>query len=229
LAPNVLVENCSWFAPVAGTSGPTRAQRIKFAIQGGISDDSLDSLEFDLDELQKTIKEIKNIIDSLSKYTHINPENYDLTETEIETKSQVVLDKFALLVETINQYRDHLKKYLDDIIEENMIDTVISNSYENIDMLAPHFSLNYGIVEDYHVIEISDIEIILKVIGSISVTLQYGSRQERRNDNGLDLNENFPYETHIRYTIEDEFPNDNFAIDPFDVDTSSWYGDDMTD
>jgi len=23
LAPNVLVENCSWFAPVAGTSGPT--------------------------------------------------------------------------------------------------------------------------------------------------------------------------------------------------------------
>lgn len=226
LSPNESVENCSWFKPVPDTSGPTRAQRIKFAIQGGISDKSLESLGFDLTTQNDIIKKITSIIKSLSKYTHINLDNFELSKEDIDSKSISVLETFTLLVKEINSYKDDLKQFLDGIIEENMIDRVISNSYQNIDILAPHFSLEHSEVNDYHIEEITDHEIILKVHGMIYVILEYGSRLERKNNDGLDLKESFPYETSIIYQIEDEFPNDNYEIEPFTVDTSSWYGDD---
>lgn len=226
LSPNDLVLNCPWFKVETENGLPTRAQRIKFAIQGGISDKTLSSLCFDIKEQVEIIKSIKSIIDSLSKYTHINPDNFDIRDAEIEKASDEVLEKFELFVETINRYKEELKKFLDGIIEEDMIDTIISNSYQNIDSLAPHYSLDYGEVTDYRVDRITDIEIAVRVRGLLNVTLEYGTKAERREDDGLDIDSSFPFETEIRYFIEDKFPNQNFDVDEFDVDTSSWYGDD---
>ena len=56
--------------------------------------------------------------------------------------------------------------------------------------------------------------------------LEYGSNRERREGDGLDLPETFPFETKIRYQIDDDFPSTKFEVDDYDVDTSSWYGDD---
>lgn len=229
LSPDDLVYNCTWFKVETDNGLPTRAQRIKYSIQGGFSDITLDSLGFDIESLKETIKEIKTIIDSLSKYTHINPENFQLTDIEINSNSQKVLETFELLVEKINEYREDLKQFLDGVIEEDMIDSIISNSYQNVDMLAPNFSIDYGEVEYYYIEKISDIEVIVVVNGYLHVTLEYGSRNERRNDDGLDINESFPFETKIRYSIEEVFPSSSFDVDEFDVDTSSWYGDDDYD
>jgi Asp-tRNA(Asn)/Glu-tRNA(Gln) amidotransferase C subunit len=229
LSPSESVFNCSWFKVETENGLPSRTQRIKYAIQGGLADKTLASLDFDLDLLKETIKEIKSIIDSLSNYTHINPENFELTDSEINSKSKKVLETFELLVETINKYREDLKQFLDGIIEEDMIDSIISNSYQNVDMLAPHFSIDYGDVEEYYIEEITDTEIIVVVNGNLNVILEYGSRNERKNDDGLDLHESFPFETKIRYSIEEGFPTSSFEVDDFDVDTSSWYGDDEID
>lgn len=224
LSPDELVKNCSWFKVETQNEKPTRAQRIKFAIQGGLTDEALKKFDFDLELQKEATKELITIIDSLSKYTHINPEDFALSSEEIEMKSQKVLQTFELLVETINRYREDLILFLDNVIHDNMIDAVIYNSYGNIDLLAPNFSLEYGEVEDFYIEGISDQEILVNVNGILHVTLEYGSRSERRNDDGLDLNESFPFETKIRYSVED-FPNGSYIVDPFDVDTSSWYGD----
>lgn len=229
LSPNDLVFNCGWFKEETDNGLPSRGQRIKYSIQGGIADETLISLGFDIDSLKETIKEIKSIIDSLSRYTHINPENFELTDLEINSNSKKVLETFELLVQTINKYREDLKEFLDGVIEENMIDSIISNSYQNVDMLAPHFSIDYGEVDGYYIAEITDTEVVVVVNGYLHVTLEYGSRNDRKNDDGLDLDESFPFETKIRYLIEDDFPSTSFDVDEFDVDTSSWYGDDDYD
>lgn len=114
---------------------------------------------------------------------------------------------------------------MDGHIEEHMISSVVSNYFENLDHLAPHYSLNYSELTDYHISEITDQEIIVSVFGDLHVTLEYGSKQERRDDDGLDLEECFPFETKIRYEIEDDFPSQKYEVDEFDVDTSEWYGD----
>lgn len=223
LSPEEKVYNCHWFKAQTENGKPTRAQRIKFAIQGGIYDTTLKSLNFDLDEQLEVITKIKKIIDSLSKYTHINPENFKLTNQEIDKNSQQVLDTFVLFIETINIYREQLKSYLDTIIEDDMLGAIVSNFYQNIDRLAPHFSLDEAEVESYHVQEISDYEVVVAVSGTIYVTLEYGSRKDRREGDGLDLNESFPYNTLIRYQIAEDFPNESYEVDSFDADTSSWY------
>ena len=226
LSSEEFVLKCPWFAVETDNGKPTRSQKIKYAIQGGLTDELLEELGFDIEELKNIIKEIKSTIDSLSRYTHINPENLILTEEQIKIKSEEVLKTFEKFVNTIIDYKESLKSFLDGEIEEHMIDTIISNSYENIDCLAPHYSLEYGEVSEYHIIEINDKEIIVNVYGYLNVTLEYGSRNERANDDGLDISQSFPFETQIRYEISDKFPSDDYEVDEFDVDTSEWYGED---
>ncbi len=225
LAPEQNVKNCSWYKKETEDGKPTRSQRIRYAIQGGITIKTLEKWGFDIEELNETIKEIKAVIDTLSKYTHINPDVFDLQEDKIEKNKNEVLSAFKKFVQTIESYREQLKTFLDGHIKEHMISSVVSNYFESLDHLAPHNSFNYSELKDYHISEITDQEIIVSVFGYLHVTLEYGSKQERRDDDGLDLEECFSFETNIRYEIDDDFPSQRYEVDEFDVDTTEWYGD----
>lgn len=67
LAPEQNVKNCSWYKKETEDGKPTRSQRIRYAIQGGITNKTLEKWGFDIEELNETIKEIKAVIDTLSK------------------------------------------------------------------------------------------------------------------------------------------------------------------
>lgn len=226
LSPESNVERCIWYKPETEDKRPTRYQRIKYAIQGGISDEILEKWGFDIKELAETIKIVAKTISSLSKYTHINPEVFGISDAKIEEYSKEVLDTFLIFVETINEYKERLKDFLDGHIEEQMISSVVGNFFENVDCIAPHYSLDYSEVSEYQISEITDSEIIVEVTGNIYVTLLYGSSQERREGDGLDIEEHFPFETKVKYEITEDFPTDRYEIEDYDVDTSEWYGDD---
>ncbi|MBD1432368.1 hypothetical protein H8B06_05990 [Sphingobacterium sp. DN00404] len=229
LAPENRIKNCNWFKPETPNGKPSRNQRIKYAIQGGIDDELLEKWGFEVEELNENIKDVKDTIDILSKYTHINPEVFNIDEADVEINSQKVLKSFISLVETIENYREDIKTFLDGHIEEHVISSVISNFFNNVDQLAPHYTLGHSEVSDYHISEINDQEIIVTVRGDLYVILEYGSRQERREGDGLDLEESFPFETKIRYEISEDFPSERHEVDEYDVDTSSWYGDEEED
>jgi hypothetical protein len=223
LAPDEYVKKCSWYKIETLNDKPTRPQRIKYAIQGGITDEQLEDWGFDIDDLNETIKEIKTTIDDLSKYTHINPDVFNISEAEVEKYSSQALTTFKNLVIIIETYRKDLKSFLNGHIEDHMISSVVSSFFENVDSLAPHHSLDYCEVNKYHISEINDQEIVVDVSGDLHVTLEYGSRQERREGDGLDIKQSFPFTTKIRYEIEDNFPSEKHEIDDYGVDTLSWY------
>ncbi len=224
LAPDGNVKECDWFKVITENGLPTRTQRIKYAIQGGINDEILNDLGFDSIELNKEVKSIKKTIDSLNKYTHINPESFYLQDKKINDMSTKVLTEFKTFTERIESYRDDLRQFLDGKIERHMIDGVIFNSYENVDMLAPHHFPEYSTISKYNVIEINQNSIVVEVFGDIHFTLEYGSRKERREGDGLDLHERFPFQTKIFYEISSDFPSNKYEIEEFDVDTEEWYG-----
>jgi hypothetical protein len=223
LSPEAQVKNCDWYKPETDDNKPTRNQRIKYAIQGGINDIILDEWGFEVEELNETITQIKKTIENLSKYTHINPEVFNLADVEIDISAEETLKTFEKFVEVINDCRIRLKEFLDGHIEQHMMESAVSNFFENIDHLAPHFSINYSEVNDYHISEINSLEIVVELSGILHVTLEYGSSKERREGDGLDLEESFPFVTKIKYEISEEFPSNKFEIDDYDVDTSSWY------
>lgn len=225
LSPEENVIACNWFEPITDNGKPSRAQRIKYAIQGGINNDNLIELGFDVEELEDDIKALKKAIDSLSKYTHINPDVFAIKEEDIKRMSDDVLTQFKVFANRIKDSREDFKHGLEGKIEEQMIDAVISNHYENVDSLAPHRSLEYSELTEYHIIDINERAIVVEVFGNIYFTLEYGSKKERREGDGLDINEGFPFQTKIHYKIGPEFPSKHFEIEEFGVDTSEWYGD----
>ena len=225
LSPDTNILASNWFEPIADNGKPTRAQRIKYAIQGGFNDENLRMLGFEVEELSDDIKGLKKAIDALSKYTHINPEVFGLSDEEVKRMSDEVLYHFKVFANRIKDCREDFKHALEGKIEEQMIDAVISNHYENVDSLAPHRSLEYSELTEYHIIDINDKAVVVEVFGKIFFTLEYGSRKERREGDGLDINEDFPFQTKIYYQIDSEFPSKNFEIEEFDVDTSDWYDD----
>lgn len=102
LAPEENVKHCSWFKEETEDGKPTRTQRIKYAIQGGISDNMLNLLGFDSNNLNEEIRAIKKTIDSLSKYTHINPETFDIDSKDVDEMSAKVLGDFKIFAERIS-------------------------------------------------------------------------------------------------------------------------------
>jgi hypothetical protein len=224
LSPENSVKSCSWYKTITDDDKPTRAQRIKYAIQGGLSDELLTKNGFDIEELREVIKSTKNIIGSLSKYTHINEDIFDIPKSDVDLQSKEVLEIFAEFVETIDHYRQDLKSSLDGELDDHILNEIIWTSFNEVDILAPHHQIEYSELEDYEIEEINNEFITVSVNGNLNVTLEYGSKNERRDGDGLDLHESFPFTGIVKYKIGTEFPSKDYEVEDLNVDTGSWYG-----
>ncbi|QRQ63462.1 pPIWI-associating nuclease domain-containing protein [Sphingobacterium multivorum] len=222
LAPDEIVKSCRWFKQETENGKPSRAQRIKYAIQGGIDDELLKLFGIEFSSLQKSAKAIKNSIDSLSRYTHINEEDFNLSDVEVTKRSVGILADFETFVEAINSCREQVMNLVEDKIEDEAIDAIISTSFENVDSLAQHYSLDAASVLGYWVEEISAEEIVVAVEGEVEVTLSWGSSSDRRNGDGHEVEDTFPFGTRIRYSIGEDYPNEDPEVDEPGVDTSKW-------
>ena len=226
LSPETDVIRCSWFDPRINDGKATRAQRAKYAIQGGFTDEILSQLGLNIVDFNESILRIIKSISSLSKYTHVNEGTFGMEDEKVDETSKLVIDSFIEFAEAISECKETLNEFLDSRIDDDLINTVISNSYQNIQSLAPHFSLDFHELSGYNIKTITVDEVVVDVYGSIHVTLLYGSRQERREGDGLDLKEAFPFEVEIKYPIREVFPPEDYQINEFDVNTDSWYGED---
>jgi len=223
LSPDENVKACSWFKELTENGKPTRKQRMKYAIQGGITEEILKRLNFDTKELDKEVTLIKKTIDSLSKYTHINEDTFDLKISKVDEMSQKVFMSLEILVDKIRMCRNNILEFLSELIEESLLEEIIFNNYENVDALARRYSINDSDINNYYISEISNDSIVVSVSGDINFILEYGSNSERREGDGHDINISFPFSTKIHFKITDEFPKSEFEVDEFGVNTEKWY------
>jgi hypothetical protein len=231
LSPEEDVMNCQWFTPEVSGKGrkkitsekPTRKDKIRYAIHGGLSDEILEKIGYDLEQRDDFIDSILGIIGRLSKFTHIEQDVFDIDEKTVEETSLIVLKTFSQFVETIQKCNTIIQDALDNVISGHMIQEGVVQSFANIDGLAPHYSLDEIYVDEYKVIGIDDKYISVHVEGSVGVTLEWGSRSERAADDGWDVRESFPFQTTMKYEIDDSFPNSKYEVEPFDADTSEWW------
>lgn len=166
-----------------------------------------------------------DIIKELSRYTHIEPEVFDIDNVIVEETSRIILETFACFVEKINKCKKKVQDSFDCVITGYINQDSIGFEFINLSELAPHYSLDEICVDEYKVIDVDDQYITVEVSGSIGVTLEWGSRSERAIGDGLDIDKSFPFQTKITYEIDDSFPSCNFEIEPFDADTSEWWDD----
>jgi len=222
LAPDKEVKACKWYKE-QGKGGATRVQRIKYAIQGGITDEDLDGLGYDSKRINEDIRFIKGRIDTLSKYTHVNSESFDIHSDKGDQFVHDVLYAFSCFANNIKAHNHHLLSFLDNKIERYLISEIISESHNSIDRIAPKHSLYNIHILKYQIVKIDHAAVIVEVDGIIEFILEYGSKEERRNEEGVDMKVCFPFLSEIHFNIKPHFPSSDYRMSKYIVEIKSWY------
>lgn len=222
LSPDGEVSQCRWFKPdPTSSTGYTRQHRLKYAIQGGLSDFYV-TKKLEMEEIDEVIKELLSIIKLLSGYTHIESHTFDISESEVERLSKECLEATLRFVEKISETRNQVLGMLIDEIDSSLLDRIISESVTEIMELSTHQFIEDIYHDGAHVESIGPKSLTLKVTGSLDCELQYGSGSDLRKGDGAVIHASFPFGG----TIDVKFKaplGSKMEVDNLNVDTSSWY------
>ena len=175
LAPDEDVINAPWFKPndKQHPEKVTRSQRIKYAIQGWLSDEYV-KRQLDV-EHDSSDKDLRDSIDILSKYTHVAPKTFYVKSQEIKEMALDVLDQVQLFLSTIDVVRVQVRNAVAESIDEEMIEEFYINTQNDLDILSTHYEVESYILTSIETISQDDEEVVLRVHGQINVRHQYGS------------------------------------------------------
>jgi hypothetical protein len=219
LSPDDLVRQCSWFKP-NDTGRPTRAQRVQYAIQGGLTDVFVaENLDVDAASLRKPLI---LAVDELSKQVHGRESS--LLE-DLGAQNAAIENIIDAMGAFLSAYHDCRKAVIDPIrdeLDDAAVDALISDTILAVDELASHHSVDEVYIDDIEVHEIGPSTVKYRAVGSVAVTLQWGSNSDVRNGNGAELAEQFPIHCDIEIPLDDPW-NLDLAATTYEVDTSDWF------
>jgi len=225
LAPDNEVHECKWFT-VSDPEKPkmiTRNQRIKYAIQGGLSDGYVkENLKIDTDTTGKKV--IKSIT-YLSKYTHINPETFDIEDKKISELSEKIMDAVLLLFITIEESRESLTEKLEDNVNKEVLSNLFYETINQIDCLATHYQIENYTINRIKLLRIGSLNIYFQALGCVDIKLQYGSDGDQRRDDGIIMKESFPFTGEFYGKIQEKMSSFVLETETFEVDTDDHWGD----
>lgn len=219
LAPDEKIKQCVWFRPDrTSESTITRAHRSKYMLQGGLSDEFVQrNLRVQVDPV---LKDVLAAFKKLNKFTHINPDVFNLNEVDVAGHATDCLEAISALIENIGSCRRTILQNLATSIDQNLLDKAITNSA--IDELATHHQIDGLSIESSMVIDIGPKDLSIKAEGYIEVELQYGSNFDVRNDMGAVISDSFPFAATVQVKLIRPLGK-KAVVSNFNVDTSSWY------
>lgn len=221
LAPDNLVEECSWFRPdPQATGGITRSDRAKYMIQGGLSDLFVQKrLGVNV---APVLSELSDAFKLLNSFTHIGPTTFDLPADKVNEFATQCLEASRSLVANIAGCRRSVLENLASAIDDHLLRKAISETINELDELATHHLIEDIDVESSEVVDIGTKWLVLDVQGSVGVELQYGSNSDVRNDIGGVISNSFPFTAKVHVKFEKPLGR-HVEVRGFKVDTSSWY------
>lgn len=193
LAPDSEVLNAPWFKPndPEKPKAITRDQRIRYAIQGYLSDDFRENvLKVDLDEVSKNLKKS---IDDLSKYTHVEPGTFDVDINTVVDVSYNIMEDTLRFFMTINEAQIKLMDAVYDCINEEMVSQFYYETQNEIDMLATHHEVLFYTITSLTQLKRDKETITMQADGFVKVRLQYGSDSDVRKDIGFETTIELPF------------------------------------
>jgi hypothetical protein len=220
LAPDASVVQCSWYKnEMTDKEGVTRRQRVYYTVQGGLSDHYVEKeLELDVEDLHQTLK---SAIDSLNKYTHVEPSSIALIDAEVTTKVDCALAAVAALFDEIEHCRKALTDALVGHLDRAVVDEALSETIQAIDELSPHHFIEEVYTDEVSVLSIDHEQIYFVAVGTIACELQWGSNSDARNGDALIIPQTFPFRCELQSPVDE--PSQIAAVEEsFGVDNSSW-------
>lgn len=221
LAPRAQVEACRWFKLEKDTDAPTRRQRLAYGLHGGFTPEQVNALAgLDAEEL---VQEVADAYRELNKHVHGREKTIVRDVDEQDVVAREILEALAGLLEAEREYRATILDPVAEALESRAVERFVTETVENLDIMASHYNIEWVGVDERRVVAIDATRIEYEVVGSIGVTLLYGSSGDRRRGEGAEMSDEFPYKVRFKVPIED--PHDLTQAEITDeVDTTAWYG-----
>ncbi|HRG89426.1 MAG TPA: hypothetical protein PLW44_10430 [Chitinophagales bacterium] len=220
LSPDKEVMNCVWYKNESKKPGqPTRAERVKYAIQKGLPDKFVETI-YDTDE---HVYDLKEALDTLNKYTHVNPDTFNISESEINKLTKEVLETFKRFAFGIDNFHKLFKIELEEHIDKVVMEHTIEETFDDIDILATHHNIEEHETTSYTITHIDSKDIFIEASGILSVRLQYGSDGDLAKGDGVEMNTSFPFDCHLQIIINEDFSKSEYKALTFNVNTDDWY------
>lgn len=218
LGPDEEVRACPWFKQAPDTDGPTRAQRAKYAAQGGLPDKLIEDEGYEIEDL---LSPIVASIKTLNGYVHVRPGKVLGDDEVIGGLRDGILAALGDLIEAIKIWRDVTEDVIRDEIEETAKEALTREVMSDVDLLATAHQIEHVETTEIEIGRITATTIELTARGDTYVELLYGSTSDWRNGDGASMNVDFPFTVTMTAPIADM---KNLAVTGKDIDVSSWYG-----
>ena len=223
LAPDAEVLNAPWFKPndKDHPNKVTRSQRIKYAIQGWLSDDYVtNTLHIDH---QDNDKELRKNIDELSKYTHVTKSTFNIEPVKITELALGVLCNVQLFLMNESEARNQVQRAAIDCIDEEMIEEFYYNVQNDIDILATHHEILAYMVTGINLKNQDNDTITLEAIGNVQVRLQWGSDGDMRRGDGYETEMSFPFSSTLIASYKNKQGDVHIVSRTIDINTDQFY------
>jgi hypothetical protein len=218
LAPDEEVQRCHWFTQVDGTNGPTRAQRARFAAQGGLPDNLIPETNPAFSEL---LRPVVRSIERLNGYVHLRPGKV-LHDTEAIAELHAnILSALRDLFEALKICRDVVLEAVKDEVDPAAVEALTAEALDDVDILASHHTIEHVECEGFTIERIGAIGVEVLSVGTIHVDLRYGSMSDLRRGEGAEMSAEFPFAVILSAPIENL---KDLCVVKQEIDTSSWYG-----
>lgn len=220
LSPDHEVVRCAWFKPERDDGKPTRAQRIVFAVQGGFTDSFL-TTELKVNPFHLR-KRLVKAADEFSKHVHGRENTLVDDQAAQDAVMQEALDVVASFLDAVRDCRGAVLKPILEKLDEAAVDALMSETLQEIDELATHYSLEEVCVDDISVHAIAADTITYRVSGTVEVVLQWGSNSDVHRGDGAELPQSFPFQCDMQLPLDDPWDL-GLAETTYGVDTQEWH------
>jgi len=215
-APDDQIVEASWYKALE--KRPTRRQRAIFAVQGGLSDETIEALGGETNGMHAVLA---TAIDDLNKRTHVRPNTLLHDPTQIGAFAEAVVHALLDFLQTISKLRAALGDAVVGHAKWPVFEKALEATIVDIDELATHHTIEGVSIENLQVVRIDAADITYRAEGTIHVELLYGSGSDRERGDGASLSETFPFTCELTGDVHDiESITD---VSDIDVDTSAWF------
>lgn len=216
LAPDEEIIKCSWYKPISDQM-LTRADRLKYIIHGGLGKFILEKI-YVYDRIQEALETLTKKINLLSKFTHVNPDTFNLKHKDKILLSIECLSAVKEVVELINETRQSVFEMIMEEIDDALNMRVAMDYVDNIDELSSHTTVDEIFSEVHNGISITSDNIKIQVQGTIGCNLQYGSR----SDDGCEIYMSFPFNVPVTIKIKQPL-GEHLSLGHLHVNTRKFY------
>jgi hypothetical protein len=166
------------------------AQRLKYAIQAGLSDDFVSStLGIEVDE---EVDDFREMFDDLNRYTHFTEKHFDVEGKHAYDFALKALKTLNRLFEVIEERSTSLLRNAERHAHEVLQDVLMNKIIQELSDLATHYSVDEVYMPDLEITEWDARTVKYKGFGTVGCQFQYGPDLDVRRGDGILTDDSYP-------------------------------------